>query len=159
MPKLNQRGLDLIKENEGLRLVAYPDRATGAKPYTIGYGFAGPGVTLGLRWTKERAEWMLNIVTNQVSKELLTILDNLKIDQINDNQFSAMVSFAYNIKNRDEVMTHILQEVGLSGFPNKIKEYIYADHKIMNGLKTRREKEAALFNLKDENHEISTECN
>ena len=48
-------GLELIKEFEGLELDAYPDPATGGRPYTIGYGRA-QGVELGDRITEEEAE-------------------------------------------------------------------------------------------------------
>ena len=48
-----------LREDEGLRLLAYPDPLTRAEPWTIGYGHTGPGVDQGLEWTLERAEAVL----------------------------------------------------------------------------------------------------
>jgi lysozyme len=45
----SQRGIDLIKRFEGLRLTAYPDPSTGGDPWTIGYGTTRgvrPGMTI-----------------------------------------------------------------------------------------------------------------
>jgi lysozyme len=45
-----------LRGDEGLRLRAYPDPLTGAAPYTIGYGHAGPDVRPDLVWTQAQAE-------------------------------------------------------------------------------------------------------
>jgi lysozyme len=37
-PVINKATIDLVKASEGLRLNAYPDPATKAEPWTIGYG-------------------------------------------------------------------------------------------------------------------------
>ena len=48
----NAAGLEIIKRNEGLRLHAYPDPATGGAPWTIGYGHTGPDVHPGMQITE-----------------------------------------------------------------------------------------------------------
>ena len=53
--QISQKGLDLIKEFEGLRLDAYQ---CSAGVWTIGFGTAR-GVKRGDRITKERAEELL----------------------------------------------------------------------------------------------------
>jgi len=45
-----------LRQDEGLRLTAYPDPLSGAEPWTIGYGHTGPEVHAGLTWTLEEAE-------------------------------------------------------------------------------------------------------
>lgn len=49
-------GLAQLKNEEGLRLTAYPDPLSGGAPWTIGYGHTGPEVHQGLKWTKAQAE-------------------------------------------------------------------------------------------------------
>ncbi len=46
--KISLVGRELIERNEGLRLDAYPDPATGGDPWTIGYGDTGPDVVPGI---------------------------------------------------------------------------------------------------------------
>ena len=46
---------DDLERDEGLRLSAYPDPATGGAPWTIGYGHTGPEVHAGLTWTQGQA--------------------------------------------------------------------------------------------------------
>lgn len=45
-----------LRQDEGLRLHAYPDPLSGGEPFTIGYGHTGPGIHLGLTWTLVQAE-------------------------------------------------------------------------------------------------------
>ena len=45
-----------LMRDEGLRLTAYPDPLTGARPWTIGYGHTGPDVRRDSAWTQAQAE-------------------------------------------------------------------------------------------------------
>ncbi|WP_234455005.1 lysozyme [Pseudomonas lactis] len=56
--RTSQKAINLIKSSEGLRLNAYPDPATGADPWTIGYD-ATRGAIKGMKITAEQAERML----------------------------------------------------------------------------------------------------
>jgi lysozyme len=87
---INQAGLDLIKEFEGLELKSYKCLAG---VWTIGYGATGPDIVEGLTWTKEQAEQRF---IEDVGRFSHSIEEMVKID-LNDNQFSAIVSLAYNI--------------------------------------------------------------
>lgn len=92
--KTSQRGIDLIKQFEGLRLKAY--RCIAGVP-TIGYG-STDGVTAedvanGRTITKQQAEAMLKrdlIAYENAVLRACTITPN-------QNQFDAMVCLAYNI--------------------------------------------------------------
>lgn len=89
--RTTQAGIDLIKSFEGLRLSAYQDVRN---IWTIGFGTTGPWVHRGLTITSDEAEERL--------KDHLLYTEKFVSKQIGDalttpQQFSAMVSFAYNV--------------------------------------------------------------
>ena len=99
--KITSEVLDLIKRYEGLILNAYKDPAG---VYTIGYGHT-KGVKKGQVITKEQAEALL--------KEDIAAFERHvdKYDSIyhfNKNQYSALVSFAYNIGSIDQLTANVL---------------------------------------------------
>ena len=85
------QGKALIQEFEGLELVAYPDPGTGGEPWTIGYGHTG-GVLPGDKITQEEAELMLADDLWRFESCVEDICPGL-----NDYEFSALVSFAFNV--------------------------------------------------------------
>lgn len=95
MPSIVPAGITLIKANEGCRLTAYPDPATGGDPWTIGFGDTGPDVRPGLRITQQEAEDRL---TARLAREFEPGVSAAIGDApTTDNEFSAMISLAYNI--------------------------------------------------------------
>ena len=86
----SQKGIDLIKIFEGLRLTAYKPVST-EKYWTIGYGHYGPDVFKNMTITKERAEDLLK----QDLKKFEAVVD--KLSNLTQNQFDALVSICYNI--------------------------------------------------------------
>jgi lysozyme len=99
--KVNEDGLNLLKSFEKLRLKAYDD----AKPnynltentkilghLTIGWGHTGKDV----KWNSKITEIDANKILEQDLKNAETIVHNLIKIKLNDNQYSALVSFAYN---------------------------------------------------------------
>src|SRR5687768_9306148 len=93
--KVSQAGIDLIKKFEGLRLKAYFD-PIGIP--TIGYGSImwpdGKKIQLGQQISMEQAEKMLMWEVNLKSVPVSAML---KKTAVNQNQFDALVSFAYNL--------------------------------------------------------------
>ncbi len=89
--RISQKGIDLIKEFEGLRLEAYPDPGTGGDPWTIGYGTT-KGVRPGMVVTQEQAEELL---IKDVAAFEGAVLQLLPI-RLTQGEFDALVSFAYN---------------------------------------------------------------
>lgn len=93
---LSQRGLDFIKQFEGLLLNAY---LCPAGVPTIGYGTTmidGERVQLGMTITLEQAEQYL--ADDCIGAE--HVVDRLIRDekvQLTQNQFDALVSFVYNV--------------------------------------------------------------
>ena len=142
---INQKGLDLIKSFEGLELNSYKD-AVGV--WTIGYGhtsMAGqPAVVPGMTLTKEEAEKLL-------LKDLLKyeqIVKNLVKVELNDNQYSALVSFVYNLGGGNFEKSTLLKKVNNKDFDGAVKEFAKwnkAGGKVLKGLTRRRAEEASLF--------------
>jgi lysozyme len=143
--RLNQRGIDLIKSFEGCRLKAYPDPATGSDPWTIGWGHTGPEVHPGLTWTQKQAD---DCLTNDLEHFSQGVKALINID-LTDNEFSAIVSLAYNIGIGNLKHSTLLKLVNAGAMSQAAKEFYkwdMANGKVMAGLVRRRISERALFN-------------
>lgn len=143
--KLTQSGIDLIKSFESCRLTAYPDPGTKAAPYTIGYGHTGSEVHLGLIWTIEQAE---SALLADLSKVVAHLQPLIHLD-LNDNQFSACVSLAYNIGVGNFEHSTLLRMINAGGTGPASLEFPKWDKaagKEMPGLLRRRLAEQRLFN-------------
>ena len=86
--KCNESGKDIIRQNEGLRLQAYI--CPSGIP-TIGYGHT-EGVKLGQKITEHQADVILDLDLEHFEKGV----EGLGLT-LNENEFSALVSFAFNI--------------------------------------------------------------
>ena len=143
MPQLNQAGLDLIEEFEGLSLTAYPDPGSGGEPYTIGYGHTG-GVTPGETITQEQAEAFLK--SDVAGAE--TSVENLVEVDLTPNQFAALVSFTFNLGGGALAGSTLLALVNSKEFDAAAQQFgrwVYADGQELEGLVRRRAAEAKLF--------------
>lgn len=141
---MNQKGIDLIKKYEGLSLVAYPDPATKGAPWTIGYGHTGKDVNPTSKITKEQAETLLDQDVQKIAK----IVDNVITAKITDDQFSALISLAFNIGPYNFVKSTLVSTLNTNDFVGTAKEILRwnkADGKVMAGLVKRRNDEKTLF--------------
>lgn len=134
--RISQRGIDLIKQFEGCRLKAYKDPA--GVP-TIAYGHTA-GVKMGDTITQEQADELL--------RDDLVIYEGkvAKYDDKyhwNQNQFDALVSFAYNIGSIDQLTSNGRRSI--KTISDKILEYNKVGGKKLEGLVRRRKAEKALF--------------
>ena len=93
--KINQAGIDLVKSFEGLELKAYRDIAG---VLTIGYGHTGPDVVEGMEILETDAETLLrrDIASFEEGVES-ALYEAIEKGFIGENEFSAMVSLAYNV--------------------------------------------------------------
>jgi lysozyme len=143
--QMTKSGLDLIKEFEGFRAKAYRD-SVGV--WTIGYGhtsMAGaPEVRPGMVITAEEAEQILardvDVFARGVRKAVTT--------KISDEQFSALVSFAYNVGLGNFAKSSVLAAVNRDDFdavPRRLQLWTKAGGRVLPGLVRRRAAEAALF--------------
>ena len=145
--------LDLIKSFEGLQLKAYNDPASGGLPITIGYGSTykadGTKFKLGDTITEQQANSILQYVVTEKAKAVSTLLGSTILSQ---NQFDALVDFAYNLGS-DNLATSTLLKL-IKANPNnptidaEFLKWNKAGGKVMAGLIRRRKAEAELYFLK-----------
>lgn len=134
--KISQRGINLVKEFEGLYLAAYK---CPADVWTIGYGHTG-NVQPGQVITEAQAEELLQADMAASEKKVL------KYDNVyhwNQNQFDAMVSFAFNVGSIDKLTANGTRSIAT--IADKMLEYNKAAGKVLAGLTRRRQAERALF--------------
>lgn len=137
----SDHGINLIKKFEGCRLSAYKD-AVGV--ITIGYGWTRPidgkALTMGTTITPAKADALLKEGLKSYEKKVL------KYDPLyhwNQNQFDALVSFAYNIGSIDQLTASGTRSI--AEIAEKITAYQKAGGKTLPGLVKRREVEKQLF--------------
>lgn len=147
--KLSSQGLELLKKFEGLRLVAYWD----VNGYSIGYGHHGADVSEGMKITQKEAEAFLKKDVAKFEKAV----NALKYD-FNQNQFDALVDFAYNcgvgnLKKLTADNTRTINEIS-----GKIPAYCKANGVALAGLVNRRRAEKQLFDKPVEDPRPFTIC-
>ena len=143
--KISENGLKLIKSFEGCRLTAYKD-SVGV--WTIGYGttnadraITGTAIVSGLKINQATAdEWL---------KKSVDVKYGPKVEKYNgiyiwnQNEYDALVSFAYNIGSIDQLTANGTRK--RSSIAKKILQYNKAGGKVLTGLTRRRESERTLF--------------
>lgn len=146
--KLTEKGINLIKEFEGLRLTAYRD-SVGV--WTIGYGNTfyedGSTVKQGDKITQERAGSLFRSILDKFADQVCNSLTNP--DRVSDAQFSSMVSLAYNIGVGAFKGSTLLRKVNANPcdptIPDEFIRWNKAGGKVLNGLTRRRKAEADLY--------------
>lgn len=144
---INNDGLSIIKESEGLRLKAYK---CPAGVWTIGYGHTGKDVKKGMVITEEKATELLK---RDIARFERHVSAYDKIYHFTSNEFSALVSFAFNLGSITGLTkngTRTKQQIA-----NKMLEYCYAGGKKLNGLYKRRQEERKLFLKKNNEYEVT----
>lgn len=143
--QISQNGLNLIKQFEGCRLIAYKD-SVGV--WTIGWGttnadksITGIEIKKGLKISQETAdEWLEKSVNTKYAPKVEKY--NKKYN-FNQNQFDALVSFAYNIGSIDQLTAKGTRTI--SEIASHITAYNKAGGKVLVGLTRRRNAEKKLF--------------
>lgn len=136
---LSANGLNLIKSFEGCKLTAYKCVPT-EKYYTIGYGHYGSDVKAGMTITLKRAEELLLQDCQKFVNHVNSYMDKYNFNQ---NQFDALVSFAYNIGSIKQLTANGTRTT--AQISAKITAYNKSGGKVLKGLVNRRAKEKALF--------------
>lgn len=136
--KTSQRGIDLIKQFEGLRLTAYK---CPAGVYTIGYGHTR-GVKRGMKITEEEASAYLTADLRN-SEKAVERYDS--IYHWNQNEYDALVSFTFNCGATN--LRSLLRNGGRnrSQIAATLPLYRKAGGKVLKGLERRRAAEKTLF--------------
>ena len=139
--RTNERGIALIKEFESLQLEAYK---CPAGIFTIGWGHT-QGVKRGDVIDIDTAEKFLRQDIEVAERGVNTLV----AAKLNDNQFSALVSFVFNLGS-GKLKTSTLLKV-INDNPNspvidkQLKRWVYANGEKLAGLVRRRKAESELY--------------
>ena len=139
--KIGKAGLDLIKSFEGLKLASY---ICPAGILTIGYGSTGHHVTPGKVITEAQAEQLLKDDLDRF-EAAVTRLVTVPLTQ---NQYDALVSFAFNVGISALERSTLLKRVNAKLFDQARAEFGKWNRgggRVLAGLTRRRAAEAALF--------------
>jgi lysozyme len=146
MRSTSSLGLALIKKYEGLRLNAY---LCPASVVTIGYGSTrypnGKKVLLGEKLTGEKEATQLLLATLTEYENAV----NRHLPNLNQCQFDALVSFAYNIGTGALVKSTLMRKAKANpNDPSILDEFLRWNKgggKVLTGLTNRRKEEANLY--------------
>ncbi len=142
---VSNKCLEIIKEFEGFSATAY---RCPAGVWTIGYGttnadksITGTSIYPGLKITEAKAtEWLKKSVELSCAKNVM------KFDHIyhwTQNEFDALVSFAYNVGSIDGLVAN--GKRSKKEIPERMMDYVRGGGKVLPGLVRRREYERNLF--------------
>ena len=142
---ISPSGIDLICNFEGKRLTAYDD---GVGVWTIGFGTTvypnGIKVKKGDTCTEAQAKaYMAHDL-----KKFASAVNNAVTVPLNQNQFDALVSLAYNIGTGAFSKSTLVKKLNgndIRGAADQFDVWVNAGGKRMQGLVNRRAKEKALF--------------
>lgn len=143
---VNKSGIDLMHQFEGCKLTAY---LCPAKVWTIGWGNTfyedKSKVKQGDVITQERANELFQNIVNEFASGVKKLLAK----DINENQFSALVCFAYNVGTGNLKQSTLLRKVNNNPFDvtisNEFMRWNKASGKVLNGLTRRRKAESELY--------------
>lgn len=145
---VNRETIEHVKRWEGMKLTAYPDPGSrDGNPWTIGYGHTSDGfmkVTRGMSITPKQAEDALEFDLNETA----AAIDDLVKVELSDNQFGALVSFAFNVgigAFKKSTLLRKLNKGDYAAVPGELARWTRNDGKVMKGLVNRRAAEAGLW--------------
>ena len=138
MRRINKSGLNLIKKYEGCKLTSY---ICPAGVLTIGYGHTGSDVKPNQKISKKKA---INLLKKDLARFERHVQSYNYIYEWTDNEFSALVSFAFNIGNIDQLTAYGTRT--RSQIRTAMLKYVKVNGKTLAGLVKRRKAELKLFN-------------
>lgn len=138
---ISKSGLNFIKKWEGGPWLT-AKRFGSEKYLSIGYGHYGPDVKIGQKITKQQAE---DLLKKDIAKAVnhVNYVNNKYHYEFNQNEFDALVSFAYNIGSINQLTANGTRSK--STISNKILLYNKSCGKVLSGLTNRRKAERSLF--------------
>jgi lysozyme len=145
--KIGAKGLSLIESFEGFRSAPY--KCPAGIP-TIGYGntFYPDGKKVSMSDSPINESQATDLLKNT----LITFekyVDSFTRDDINQNQFDALVSFAYNLGPANLKSSTLLKKVNANpndpSIRNEFLKWVRAGGRTLQGLVRRRTAEADLY--------------
>lgn len=137
---INSEGVKLIKSFEGMELEAYQD---AVDVWTIGYGHTKT-VEPGMIITEAKAEELLRQDLEEFEEAVTEAVEV----SINSNQFSALVSFCFNLGAGSlfqSTLLKLLNQGDFQGAADQFPRWNKAGGQVLEGLTRRRKAERALF--------------
>jgi lysozyme len=150
---INKAGQDLIEFFESCKLTAYECATSLSLPkskkfWTIGWGNTtyadGKKVKSTDTITQEQADKLFGDILNKFESDVVKLL---KI-KATENQLAALVSFSYNVGVGNFASSTLLKKFNAKDFIGASQEFAKwnkSNGKVLNGLVTRRKREAELF--------------
>ena len=138
--KTSDVGVEMIKEFEGKKQVAYQDPAG---VWTIGYGHT-KGVEKGQLCIEKTCDKFLREDLEEVEE----YIDRLVKVELNQNQFDALVAWTFNLgpgNLKESTMLRKLNYGDYESVPDEMRRWNKAGGEVLNGLVRRRDAEANLF--------------
>lgn len=156
--RINAEGLKLIKQWEGFVPFAYDDFDPPKKrrrikvgdavhgTLTIGYGSTGAHVRPGMSITENEAEALLRDDLDRFERAV----DRLVKVPLTDNQFAALVAFAFNVgEGKGGFATStLLKKLNAGDYdavPRELMKWVSSKGERLQGLVNRRSAEAGLW--------------
>lgn len=143
--QMTEEGLALIRQFEGFRGEAY--RCPSGE-WTIGYGHTSaagpPEVKPGMKMSEAEAQAVLARDAEVFARAVRRALTR----EVSPEQFSALVSFAFNVGEGAFRRSSVLKAVNEGRFddvPERLMLWVKADGRRLEGLARRRRAEARLF--------------
>jgi len=140
--RTNQNGIDIIKEFEGLRLTAY---LCPSDVWTIGYGHTRTACE-GMRITESQADVLLDEDLRLFERAVVRLVQV----PLNENQFSALVSFTFNVgagNLEKSKLLFLLNRGWYDQVPFQMRQWNHAKGEVLGGLTRRRVAESNLWGL------------
>ncbi len=142
--RTSQNGIDLIKFFEAFRAQAYHLDVDPPNVWTVGYGHTH-GVKQGLTVTEPEATALLCQECRRIE---LAIVPAIQVP-VSQNQFDALVSFAYNLGTGALLGSTLLKRLNAGdylGAADQFPKWVHGSKgDVLPGLVTRRNRERDLF--------------
>ena len=143
--QISPHGLAKLKQWEGLKTKAYKD---SGGVWTIGYGHTAtagePKPRAGMVITAAEAE---SILLKDLTQYEAAVESLVKVE-LNDNQFAALVSFAFNVgigAFKNSTLLKKLNQGNFNAVPTELMKWTKAGGKKIQGLVNRRRAEGYLW--------------
>lgn len=138
--RTSQKGVNLIKSFEGLRLNSYQD-SVGV--WTIGFGTTR-GIKAGMTISADQAERMLQ---NDIAR-FEPQIEHLVNVELSQSQWDALMSFTYNLGAANLESSTLLKRLNAGNYAGAAEQFPRwnkAGGQVLSGLTKRRAAERAMF--------------
>ena len=137
---ISSEAFELIRQSEGLSLTSY---LCPAGKWTIGYGHTR-SAKAGQVIDAAAAEALLRA---DIAATAITVRELVQV-KLTESQFSALVSFTYNVGPAAFARSRLLKKLNAGDYaavPQELSRWVYSRGHLLQGLVTRRAREAALW--------------